>query len=73
MIQMVKVLEAERPGRGYLAEVPGRPGQYVKASDLSELRRKLRAALVEPDETSFAMNAAPRPMGYSETALFVRI
>ena len=45
MVQMVRVLEADPPDGSYVAEVPGRPGCYVRAESIPELRTRLVEAL----------------------------
>jgi hypothetical protein len=74
MIRMVKVLEAIRPEVGYMAEVPGQDGRYVRAESIAELRSKLRMALIGSDGSVFVTSSSPEPRsGYSDTALFVAL
>jgi hypothetical protein len=74
MIRMVKVLEANGPEVGYMAEVPGQPGCYVQAESLIKLKAKLRDALADSEGSKFASSSWPAPRtGYSDTALFVAL
>jgi len=74
MVQMVRVLEALPPDSGFLAEVPGRSGRFVRADSLGELRKRLRAALKASGDAWFDIaNRAVSCDSNSETALFLRV
>ncbi len=74
MKQMVRVLEADWPKAGYMAEVPGLPGLYVQAPSIPELRAQLRAAMADPEGARFAISCRQESRtGYSETAVFVTL
>jgi hypothetical protein len=73
MRQAVRVLESNWPEAGYMAEVPGRPGRYVRAPSIPELRSQLRAAVTDGDGSSFAAPSRGSSLGSSETALFVML
>jgi hypothetical protein len=74
MPTIVRVLDAIRPEGGYMAEVPGQQGRYVKAGSLPDLKARLRAALADPDGSLFASSSWTAPStGYSETALFITL
>ena len=74
MVQMVKVLEGHPPDTGFLAEVPGRPGRFVHAESLPELKSKLRTALTDPDSQVFATSSRRVPRsGFSDTAIYVTL
>lgn len=74
MVQMVKVLETNRPSVRYMAEVPGRPGHFVRAESLPELRARLRSAVEGRGGSTFAQRSWSNPKpGCSDTALFVTL
>jgi hypothetical protein len=74
MTMIVKVLDAISPNHGYMAEVPGQQGRFVKAATLTDLRTKLHAALADPEGSKFASSSWTTPgTGYSETSLFITL
>jgi hypothetical protein len=74
MAMIVKVLDAISPERGYMAEVPGQQGRYVKAESLPDLKALLRVAMSDPSGSYFASSSWSTPgTGYSETTLFITL
>jgi hypothetical protein len=74
MIRMIKVIEPNGHETGYLAEVPGLPGRYVRAESLPELKKAIRAAIADPQGTKFASSSwSACQTGYSTTAIFLTL